>query len=740
VTQGIETETPALLNPFPPAAVASFAARGWVSIPTAAADMARTNVVDYLAKAARARSSGRCVAIVGDFGTGKTHLALEMLQTMEDLTEGKSTRVYVDAPGEGFISLYRDRFLPQVDRTELRQRVLEYYADIVSEELADSEIATAMVTALRNGTISPETVVDRFALGPTRLLNRLAERLRKVTQQPQFATALTLFLRPEYEATVWQWLSTTAPDPVLAERGVTKTIDTDVDALEAIGVVALLYGHRGHRFALALDELEKILVPLAEAERGGDVILGLKRLMQIFTHTGALLILCGLPDYFDLLPDDTKQRLSDVIRPTRLSGEDTRRYIEECQRRAFGSAKLAPFTTDSATYIASIAAGNPRRIIRLCYMLYRAAAKQRVPVTRALVREVAKEQYETSSAEDVANDLVGIFDRHGWLFERQKALTKAKEGRAEFWLPYGTNGAGSGVLITESILDETEARRLANRVKAIAKAGTEEKPIQVFAAVNGRVADEASAVLSGVPVRLFEYGGADFTDAMDAALTGALQRFERSKQELTLDGLRERLEQMGRQMSSLRRVIDDMTTRLDPREFEAAAESGLRHVFASLSEGNFRIPADYPIVRRRLRDMTRVFDDLRAVIQGRMSYQEPYRVRTVLHVVDDMEHVVDDFETQLARFLRTQSSDSRYFSAEISRICRAADDVIETTWRRYSSELRDALTVDMSSTESDLLRRLEQAYISLPREVYYILEDEPRRSRSVVDSPNVSDQ
>ncbi len=738
MTQGIETQTPALVNPFPPAAVASFAARGWVSIPTAASDKARTNVVDYLATAARARSRGRCVAIVGDFGTGKTHLALEMLQIMEELTEGKSTRLYVDAPGEGFVSLYRDRFLPKVDRTELRQRVLEYYADIVSEELADSEIATATVIALRNGSISPETVVDRFALAPTRLLKRLAERLRKVTQQPQFATALTLFLRPEYEATVWQWLSTTAPDPVLVERGVTKTIDTDVDALEAIGVIALLYGHRGHRFALALDELEKILVPLAEAERGGDVILGLKRLMQIFTNAGALLILCGLPDYFDLLPDDAKQRLSDVIWPTRLSGEDTRRYIEECQSRIFRSAKLAPFTMDSAAYIASIAAGNPRRIIRLCYLLYRAATKQRVPVTRALVREVAKEQYETSSADDVANDLVGIFDRHGWLFERQKALTKAKGGRVEFWLPYGTDGAGSGVLITESILDDAEARRLVSRVKAIAKASPEENPIQVFVAVNGRVADEASAVLSGVPVRLFEYGGADFTDAMDAALTGALQRFERSKQELTLDGLGERLEQLGRQMSSLRRVVDDMIMRLDRREFEAAAESGLRNVFASLSEGNLRIPANYPLVRRRLREMTRAFDELREVFQERTSNTEFYHVRVPLEAIDDFERVVDDFEARLARYLRTPLSELRDFRDEIRTICRAADDMIGITWDRYAHGLQDVLMVGKSPSDLERLEHLGRLYRSLPQDVYFLFEDEPRRPSRVVDLPKAS--
>ena len=571
-----------------------------MSVPTSASDKARQNVLDYLAGRTTADIKGRAVAIVGDFGTGKTHLALEMLRELETRTEGNSTRLYVDAPGDSFVSLYRERFLPQFDRVELRQRVLEYYADIVAEELADSEITSATVTALRTGVVSPELVVERFALAPTRLHKRLAERLQEVTKQPQFATALTLFMRPEYEAAVWQWLSTSSPDPVLVERGVTKSIDTDVEALEAIGVIALLYGYHGHQFALALDELEKILVPLVQAEGGSDVIQSLKRLIHIFTHTGALLILCGLPDYFDLLPDDTKQRLSDVIRPTRLSGDDTRRYIEESQNRAFGSPKLAPFTTDSTAYIASIAAGNPRRIIRLCYLLYRAAGSQDVPITRALVREVAKEQFETFSIDDIANDLIGIFDRNGWLFERQKQLTKTKTSRVDFWLPIATDGAGCAVVLTKSILDQAEARKFANRATTIAKVSPEEgSPIEIFVVVNGRIADEASDLLSDAPVRLFEYGLTGFSDAIEAALKGAFQRFERSRQEVTLVGLGERIEQLGRQVSSLYRAFDEFAAGITRREFESAAELGLRRVFASLSEVDLRIPARYTIVRHR---------------------------------------------------------------------------------------------------------------------------------------------
>ena len=45
---------------------------------------------------------------------------------------------------------------------------------------------------------------------------------------------------------------------VLVEWGVAQPISSDVLAMDALGVVALLYGRRNRRFVLVIDEMEKL--------------------------------------------------------------------------------------------------------------------------------------------------------------------------------------------------------------------------------------------------------------------------------------------------------------------------------------------------------------------------------------------------------------------------------------------------------------------------------------------------
>jgi hypothetical protein len=716
----------ASINPFPPAAVANCSAPDWVSIATQASDKARKHVEEYVAKASELDTlRGRSIAIVGDFGTGKTHLALEMLRYLDVLTEGRSTRLYVDAPGEGFLSLYKNRFLPRLDLVEVRQRVLDYYSDVVIEELSDSEIAVPVVDALRAGTASVEKVVESLALAPTRLHKRLATRLSEATQQPQFAAALTLFLRPEYEAAVWQWLSGGPLDAVLEERGIAKTIDSDVDALEAIGVVAILYGLRGRRFALVLDELEKILVPLAEADGGRDVILSLKQLIQIFNNTGALLILCGLPDYFDLLPMDTRERLSDVIEPTRLSDADTRRYIEECQRKSSGVSRLAPFADEAPRYIANIAAGNARRVIRLCYLLYRESLSRGVPVTRALIRQVAKENYETSNREDVSRDLVSMFDRRGWLFERDKRLAKSKGGVVDFWLPVGREGSGCAVVLTDSLLDESEGRQLGVRASQISGSGKAQNSIQVMAVVNGRISEEADSAIAKSPLRRFEYGEFDFADTLETALAGVVTRLEESRDGQTLDGILDRIGQLDRQMASLRRAVDSIGEQLSSRLIQAAAEAGLRRLFSTIVQREPEIPFGYRRTRETWDEHTRNIERIETSFikdLSRLPFDIAQKINSLL---DHLRMPVQRFERDLVLLLEQVPRREHLVGVMPADVFRRADSEIDIAWRGAGEEL---LSITRSLPVSDMyVQELRDIYKSWPEDVWRAFEADEER-------------
>ena len=121
-----------MVNPFPATAVASGAET--VTVETSAVRGARHLLDDYLTARVRP-GAGNVIAIVGDFGTGKTHLTNELLRHV-DRAEGKSTHVIdIEASTGTFVALYQ-RFVAQLDEMDVMRRVREYYADIVADDLA----------------------------------------------------------------------------------------------------------------------------------------------------------------------------------------------------------------------------------------------------------------------------------------------------------------------------------------------------------------------------------------------------------------------------------------------------------------------------------------------------------------------------------------------------------------------------------------------------------------------------
>ncbi|GAB3932815.1 hypothetical protein GCM10027614_02680 [Micromonospora vulcania] len=199
---------------------------GGSTVVTAAIRDATDHLDDYLRT-----GDGAVVAVVGDYGTGKTHLAVELLAHARRVTGAAGRATYLDAPGDTFLSLHR-RFLTQLSREAVRDLLVRYRTAPEAPASADS--------------------TDRLVL-------RLREELSEVTTDPAFGTALALLLDPATEAAAWDWLSGNPPGPTLIAAGVAPSADVEATAVEAMGVLALLYGRRHERFVLVLDELDKIL-------------------------------------------------------------------------------------------------------------------------------------------------------------------------------------------------------------------------------------------------------------------------------------------------------------------------------------------------------------------------------------------------------------------------------------------------------------------------------------------------
>ena len=103
------------LNPFPAAAVARLSPpeEEFWSIETEALKQARTYLRDYLKRASEEQknpdthdSEGVILAIVGDYGTGKTHIAQDMLRQISAERNPFLHPLYLDAPSDTFLFFY----------------------------------------------------------------------------------------------------------------------------------------------------------------------------------------------------------------------------------------------------------------------------------------------------------------------------------------------------------------------------------------------------------------------------------------------------------------------------------------------------------------------------------------------------------------------------------------------------------------------------------------------------------
>ncbi|MBO0804066.1 MAG: hypothetical protein J2P25_13455 [Nocardiopsaceae bacterium] len=642
-------------NPFPHAAVASLHGprADAITIETTAVAEARRVVSDYLnvtrapdddAGSAGAGSrgagsgeyltgKGRVCVIEGEYGTGKTHLALEILDSAEGARDGTDTRVYPHAvQGGGFRNLYAG-LMNRIGLSEMLTRVRECYSDIVREELADRPYTGDLVARLRRDDVDPQLVVDRYGLKEGALRDRLRQRLRAVTDDGSFSRALMLLLQPELRQLAWDWLTGGVPGPVLNERGVTASIATDTQAMDALGVVARLHGQRNRRFVVVIDELEKL-----GAARERDTVAhgqAFKRLLEVFRAAGALLVLCGLPDIFEILPRDPG-RVDAVIHPSALTAAETRWYVSQtmgnpgqAMGNAGGAGSLAPFTRESVDYIVYLTNGVARDVLRLCYAAFANAAETGEEVTSATVRQAALSQAPNGGAARVRSDVSEILEHQGWPAERNRVLGALPGTLADFWIPQGEHGAGCAVLVSDSVLDDDDARRLASRTAAIADTGTGTDSATgadsgtgrtVILVVGGYLPEGPRRLLSEAPGDriLVVYHVRTFAREFGQALDAAMERFGPARPESLGEGpagefrvLRGETERIARQQATTLRAVQDLRQQSDAL---ARAVEELRRPPAPVTEAGRALPDRLDALFSRARQSLAAYGDVRGFL------------------------------------------------------------------------------------------------------------------------------
>lgn len=691
------------LNPFPATAVAVLGAIGddVLTVRTSATEQASSFLADYLRRSkgvgSNKASCGSTIAIVGEYGTGKTHLALGLLTTLLQDDTSETHSYYLDAPADTFVALYRDRFVPRLRRRDIRQQIQDYLSELLSAHLRRNPMTAPAAEALDAGTVDPVGLMQSLGLIESDLMSDLRARLKAVTERDDYATAFTLFLRPEFEDAVWEWLCGNPPDMALQERGITTAIDSEPTTLEAIGVFAFLFGRRGHRFVLLIDEMEKVLTLASGRIANEATILAFKKLLEAVGRTRSLLVLIGLPDFIESLPEDARQRLTAQISPSPMTDDEIAQYVREVQRLRHGKAKLEPFTRDAVKYIEEITGGNARKVIRLCYHAYQAVMASGTHITPATLREVAREQFESVPQKDAATEVARILDSNGWRFDRDKRLD---DGHVlDFWIPVGSEQAGLIVMLSRSVLHENESQDLI--APLVEWQDRRAELVLSILIVNGYLAENFAGVLKEKFDRILYIGAREFREDFEATARGFRQRLEDATREDALSHVKDRVDQLVRQVAFLVDQVETLQRASGGRHVvESAVREGLHSFFSQLVLPRHSVMASYPATDAVFKRAYDYLQSLRNEVEaevGRSSAEE----------VDDLVRSIDRFRTDLDVFLLRPrvGQEERGFLMELERICQEADVTVARAFDAVVERFSPA-AVQLGRPETQLFSQL----------------------------------
>ena len=369
-----------------------------------------------------------------------------------------------------------------------------------------------------------------------------------------------LLVRRDLNKLAWEWLAGGSPSQVLREQGIEKRISTDVQALDALGVIALLYGRKNRRFVLVIDEFENLATSLNRSDAGK--IQAFKQLIEVFRAAGALLVVCGLPDIFNILPRDTN-RLDKTIIPSALTEEELTWYIEGKQAPLAGERTLKPFTPKSVGYLISMTGGAAREVVQLCYYAFERATATGNRITPSDISAVARQRMPNDGIERARAEIEEVLSEQGWPNEHSVVVSQDADTIADFWVP----GDGRHRMLGHPVRFDTRRStcpRLADQLRALK---SNEPRREVILVVSGYLpADLRPAFDDALGAKyVIIYRSATFARDFALVISDALGRMGQIGAHSEVGNLKAELDRLARQQANTLRVIQDLAGRTEER-------------------------------------------------------------------------------------------------------------------------------------------------------------------------------
>ena len=309
------------------------------------------------------------VAVLGEYGSGKTHLLLDAMATLRrQLDDGQSRLSFLPivALAESPLGWYRAEIGPKLADLALEDLILEVYAEAGKEVAGRAELTEASVEALDR---KPELImrlVQGDLLSPTEVEAVFRRMLREAVPgaNPDILQALAL-LRWDTEEEAKRWLAGGELAQDLAERlELPTSISTDERALDILLAVAALHHARDRVFALFVDEAEHFLRTESEGSQNPNVT-SMKRLLEGLAKRHAVVFVAGHPSAWHTLRDYHERfSPSKPIELETLTGDQVRLMV------AARVPDAPDFGTEQSALVAGLARGNMRAVTSLLRELY----------------------------------------------------------------------------------------------------------------------------------------------------------------------------------------------------------------------------------------------------------------------------------------------------------------------------------------------------------------------------------
>lgn len=453
-----------------------------VSIETKAVRQVRDATLEYLgargSDSSRPEGTGRVLVVVGDYGSGKSHLAAEVIHCVSDSSERAVVLTLYAEVGDTALDLYRRVF--QRDGAT-RSRTLGG-SDATGGALLLNDVVACVEEcrkAIRRQLDRCDNLdiesPDTWSSPPSprgtgdfdiELITGLHEQLATITGDTELAHGLVLLLHSDQRisGSAWDWFRGGQPTRELADRGVSQPIADDARALAAARALAMLFGHCGQQFILVIDELQNLRGGADDSPNALAMVVN--PLLAWAAATGAFLVLCGLSDFWRALPESVHQRAGKVVRPTPLSVDNIAEYIQEAQLMVNGKRQLEPFTKTSVKYLRDITSGHPRKTIALCHHAYRMV--QGADTIKAVhLREASRELSGPDTAEDVIAEIIALCAQLGLPAVRKSPPAEGGGMTDHVWVSARGHDQGCAVVVTDPVLDDTDARSLVEAARRL---------------------------------------------------------------------------------------------------------------------------------------------------------------------------------------------------------------------------------------------------------------------------------